>query len=284
VIAQFARIGDSSPNTTTRSPSPQPLPAGARATSGCPCIGVQRGPITPFAPSPSGRGPRTRRGARGSAVQLFARLAFRAPNIRRSKNQPKPSNYPQKNSLTALGEGVEVGPRPGEGAILHKPRFFTALRPVVFSEESRFSERDFHRKFRRKCRIQVDRLFSSCHHRHDPPPRTPTTKSSIAVLSPRLISPAELPSRVDGGMGEPRCGLPSAFTVRELKHRACPCAFLRAAAAIVKLEVRNPRRRAMSTPKGLGAEEMSNESGANGGPNRRSDAPAEQSCGGRRLR
>ncbi len=29
-------------------------------------------------------------------------------------------------------------------------------------------------------------LFSSCRHRHDPQPRTPATKSSISVLSPRL--------------------------------------------------------------------------------------------------
>src|SRR5215470_12289278 len=65
-----------------------------------------------------------------------------------------------------------------------RPTSFTRCRR---EKDSSFSEPDFQRKFRRKCRIQVDWLFSSCRHCHDPQPRTPPTKSSIAVLSPRLV-------------------------------------------------------------------------------------------------
>src|SRR5260370_9251850 len=64
---------------------------------------------------------------------------------------------------------------------------FTSFSGCRREKDSSYSEPDFQRKFRRKCRIQVDWLFSSCRHRHDPQPRTPATKSSIAVLSPRLF-------------------------------------------------------------------------------------------------
>ena len=81
--------------------------------------------------------------------------------------------------LDHVGQGTarEPGREPG------RPTSFSRCRR---EKDSSFSEPDFQRKFRRKCRIQVDWLFSSCRHRHDPQPRTPATKSSIAVLSPRL--------------------------------------------------------------------------------------------------
>src|SRR5580704_10303251 len=64
---------------------------------------------------------------------------------------------------------------------------FTSFSGCRREKDSSYSEPDFQRKFRRKCRIQVDWLFSSCRHGHDPQPRTPATKSSIAVLLSRLF-------------------------------------------------------------------------------------------------
>ncbi len=85
--------------------------------------------------------------------------------------------------LDHVGQGTCEGTCEGTWVEPGRPTSFTRWRR---EKDSSFSEPDFQRKFRRKCRIQVDWLFSSCRHRHDPQPRTPATKSSIAVLLSRL--------------------------------------------------------------------------------------------------
>ena len=70
----------------------------------------------------------------------------------------------------------------------------TRGRPTSFSrcrreKDSSFSEPDFRRNFRRKCPIQVDRCVQVAATAMTPPPRTRTTKSSIAVLLSRLSQP-----------------------------------------------------------------------------------------------
>ena len=93
---------------------------------------------------------------------------------RKRSSAATPSSTPRarKKQLNTRGVSSTTSARkprrePGRGP--GRPTSFSRCRR---KKDSRFSEPDFQRKFRRKWRIQVGWLFSSCRHRHDPQPRT----------------------------------------------------------------------------------------------------------------
>ena len=110
-----------------------------------------------------------------------------SPRLKRS-SAATPSSTPRarKKQLNTRGVSSTTSAREPAREPGREPGRPTSFSRCRREKDSSFSELDFQRMFRHKCRIQVDWLFSSCRHRHDPQPRTPATKSSIAVLSPRL--------------------------------------------------------------------------------------------------
>jgi hypothetical protein len=109
-----------------------------------------------------------------------------SPRLKRS-SVAKPSSRPRarKKLLNTRGVSSTTSARKPAREPGREPGRPTSSSRCRLENDSSFSESDFQRTFRRKCRIQVDRLLSSCRLRHDPQPRTPTTRTSIAVLSPR---------------------------------------------------------------------------------------------------